>query len=295
TGLDGIARRDTDYHHIKQQLDGINTLYARLKLGDEQAKAGTGPPVLLLGFDTQDLGKCIVSFDNPDTADNVVTFVPGFGTTQAGNKLNMQRAELLGDTSRRLARDQTTASIYWYDYRPPQVGNFHRTMFEGLADQAIQPLGGFMRGLEASRTAPKPAHTTLMAHSYGSLAAGKTAVEYPKLADDFILLGSPGVSVDHARDLGVHPSHVFVGAAADDPVARWLPPRDPRELLEAGPTPDLIFGEDGPFGTKPISPDFGAQVFYTESNGHGGYWNRFSKSMENLGRITVVGQEPQAK
>ena len=33
----------------------------------------------LLGFDNNKLGHAIVSFGNPDTADNVVTYVPGTG------------------------------------------------------------------------------------------------------------------------------------------------------------------------------------------------------------------------
>lgn len=65
-------------------------------------------------------------------------------------------------------------------------------------------------------------------------------------ADDVILLGSPGVGVDRAQDLGVSKEHVFVGAADHDPVTH-LPSKDEALVggLLGGATGTLLAGCGG--------------------------------------------------
>ncbi|MEV7010523.1 alpha/beta hydrolase [Streptosporangium sp. NPDC051022] len=228
------------------------------------------PPALLLGFDTTGQGRAVVSYGDPDTAHHVTTYVPGLATKIEDGKADFERALFTWDRANGLDSGKRTASIAWLGYDAPQIDQAftpgHTVLFRGAAENGAKELASFVDGLRASHDPDVPANLTMVGHSYGSLTTGQAAVRRPfgKLADDLVFVGSPGLGVDHARDLGVDPAHVWVGAAPDDFVA-----------------------EAGWFGESPYAPKFGAKSFVVDPGGHSAYWYDKSESLRNISSVVV--------
>ncbi|MFI6499036.1 alpha/beta hydrolase [Nonomuraea typhae] len=252
----------------------------RIEFIEDQLRPRPGyPPPLLLAFDVTGQGRLIVSWGDPDTADITVTNVSGLTTRleTAGGDLGQARA--LWQQATKTSGEQTVASITWYGYDAPQLdpGLFDpgkSVAFEGAAARGGAALAAFQDGLHATHMPSGTARAVVIGHSYGSLTTGHAAVLRPgRFADDLILVGSPGVGVDHAGQLGVDPKHVWVGEAGGDPVAAL-----------------------GRFGADPGHDSFGAQNFpvgrtvYTAA--HSSYWNRGSASLRNMAFI-INGQTDQ--
>ncbi|MQA95714.1 MAG: hypothetical protein GEV11_14075 [Streptosporangiales bacterium] len=202
---------------IEKQLAVLTVIQSEIRKMNFDAK---GDPkknedtwAYLLGLDI-DHRKVIFSYGNPDTADNITTFVPGFGTTITSTQDNLKRAADTRTFALAADRSHSTASIYWLDYPTPLAFD---VLTPGNADDGGPRLGAFQRGLEAARLG-REAHTTLLGHSYGSLACGRAAVRFPKIADELVFVGSPGVAVDRAEQLRVSPQHIWASATDNDPV-----------------------------------------------------------------------------
>ncbi|WP_335932181.1 alpha/beta hydrolase [Streptomyces sp. PTD5-9] len=252
--IDSLARQDGDEAHSK--LDA-------LQLIDEKLKRPGHPPMFLLGIGDEGNGRAIIAYGNPDMSRNVSAYVPGLGT-----KLNkdfvegtMKRAQDTALGAQNI--DPSSASIVWLGYDAPQSVD---VMGTGDAKKGAPSYNHFMAGLEATNEHSDP-HLTAIGHSYGSLTVGTAAKQAGGIpgADDIILLGSPGVGVDNAQDLGVGKKHVFVGSAENDPVTH-LPTKE--EAFFAGPLGVLVYGDafdrgndDIYFGKDPASEAFGAQRF----------------------------------
>ncbi|WP_203880865.1 alpha/beta hydrolase [Planotetraspora kaengkrachanensis] len=230
------------------------------------------PPLLLLSFNLTGLGRLVVSWGDPDTADTTVTYVPGLGTRLDTFDDGVERARRLWQQCQTTAGGRHVASIAWLGYDAPQLDpgiiSFGRSVaMGGAADRGAGALAAFVDGLHAAHVPAPSARNVLLGHSYGSLVTGKAAVLRPGLlADDLIFVGSPGVGVEHAGDLGVAPGHVWVGEAGNDPVA-YL----------------------GRFTADPGDASFGAKRFLVErsviTEAHSSYWNPYSSSLRNMGRI----------
>jgi pimeloyl-ACP methyl ester carboxylesterase len=103
----------------------------------------------------------------------------------------------------------------------------------------------------------------VIGHSYGSLVTGMAESQQGLDVDETVLIGSPGVGVDSADELG--DGNVWVGLAAFDPVgySEW-------------------------FGLNPHDRAFGATRFHTgDISGHSSYFNEGSESLRNIGLITA--------
>jgi hypothetical protein len=102
---------------------------------------------------------------------------------------------------------------------------------------------------------------------------------------DVITAGSPGLVVDHARDLGIDPRHLWVGTAADDPVS--MPHQAAEEL------PWWIRGDAHLYapghGPNPHDPAFGANRYHVDTSGHSDYFKNDSLSLLNQAAV-LVGQ-----
>ncbi|MGQ4485305.1 alpha/beta hydrolase [Streptomyces sp. SAS_281] len=265
-----LEGRDDEVSRVR--LAGLREIDRQLK---EPRQAGD-PPMYLLGVGDEGNGRAIVAYGNPDTARNVATYVPGLNTS-----LDVDFAE--GDLKR--ARDTaigaryydpSTAAIAWLGYDAPQFP-------DGLSSAAVsgdtraedggEALNGFMGGISATNRSGN-AHLTVIGHSYGSRTVGAATQFEGGIpgADDIVLVGSPGVGVDHAEDLGVGANHVFVGAAENDIVTKV--PSKPQAvagfigLTAGGPSVAHLFGEvadqgddDLWFGRDPASRAFGARRF----------------------------------
>jgi Alpha/beta hydrolase len=281
-----ISNIETKLAEIASVENGIN--YAESKAGVHN--------VFLLGFNTDGNGHAIVAVGNPDTADNTVTYVPGLGSTLTGASGDIGRATALWGQAERLAPGETISSIYWLGYNAPQLGlsqgvsNFDVASTSDAMAGAVS-LAHFETGLQAAHQVGIPDHTVVLGHSYGSLVVGEAAARDSMHPGDIIVVGSPGVGVNSASQLGISPAHVWAGENAHDPVPR-LPPSDPVTALS---DPGAAR-----FGTNPASKAFGGQIFNADIDpsrsfsgidlsAHSSYWDPGSSSLLNMAHI-VDGQ-----
>lgn len=288
--LDGIpvAARDAanrkNLPELIRKLEGTDTDKARKQLAglreiDRQLKENGQPPMFLIGIGGQGNGRAIVSFGNPDASRHVSAYVPGLNTSLdeefAKNDLGRARDTAIGAQG----YDESTASIVWLGYDAPQlpdgdgVAGYFAVMGTARAEKGGLAYRDFMGGIAATNGNEDP-HLTAIGHSYGSRTVGAAAAVPGGIpgVDDIILVGSPGVGVDHAVDLGVGSRHVFVGAAANDPVTK-LPSKAQVVvggvgLVVGGPGGAYLAGDladpgddDLWFGKDPASKAFGARRF----------------------------------
>ncbi|MFV2118865.1 alpha/beta hydrolase [Streptomyces sp. Act-28] len=280
-GLDGLpatVRDEANRNYLPVLIDELakdggedaKVKIDALQMIQEKLSKPSNPPMFLLGIGDEGNGRAIVSYGNPDTSRNVSAYVPGLGTKLDDGfvKDTMKRAQ---DTALGAQEnDPSSASIVWLGYDAPQNVD---VMGTGDAERGAPSYNRFMDGLQVANRHDDP-HMTAIGHSYGSLTVGTAAKQSGGIpgVDDIILLGSPGVGVDKAEDLGVGKQHVFVGAADNDPVTH-LPTKD--EVLLAGPVGSLIYGDvfdwgddDIYFGKDPSSEAFGAQRFKVDPGPH---------------------------
>ncbi|MFJ4337952.1 alpha/beta hydrolase [Streptomyces sp. NPDC088915] len=273
--IDDLSRKDDDDSATK--LDALRTIRDKLN-------GPSDPPMFLLGIGDEGNGRAIVSYGNPDTSKNVSAYVPGLMTKLDGEFATdtLKRAQDTAKGARRF--DPSSASIVWLGYDAPQHVD---VMTKGDAERGAPAYNRFMEGLSATNGNKDP-HVTAIGHSYGSLTVGTAAERSGGIpgVDDVVLLGSPGVGVDRAQDLGVGRDHVFVGAADNDPVTH-LPTKDEAALgLALGGTPlgavtgvriarDLfdVGNDDLYFGKDPASEAFGARRFLVD-DGPRMVWDR---------------------
>ncbi|MFE1478177.1 alpha/beta hydrolase [Streptomyces cyaneofuscatus] len=288
--LDGIpvAARDAanrkNLPELIRKLEGTDTDKARKQLAglreiDRQLKENGQPPMYLIGIGDEGNGRAIVSFGNPDTSRHVSAYVPGLNTSLdeefAKNDLGRARDTAIGAQG----YDESTASIVWLGYDAPQlpdgdgVAGYFAVMGTARAEKGGLAYRDFMGGIAATNGNEDP-HLTAIGHSYGSRTVGAAAAVPGGIpgVDDIILVGSPGVGVDHAVELGVGSRHVFVGAAANDPVTK-LPSKAQVVvggvgLVVGGPDGAYLAGDltdpgddDLWFGKDPASKAFGARRF----------------------------------
>ncbi|WP_375483760.1 alpha/beta hydrolase [uncultured Jatrophihabitans sp.] len=240
--------------------DGIlRTLHAK--------PAGVPAPIYVLAFDPdgkQGQTGVAISYGNPDTADNTAVVVPGTGnnasnlSSVAGNASNLYRT-----------MSGNRAVVAWLNGPEPQ--DLPHAALDSYANDSAPHLVGDIAGLRASHDAAigSGGHLTMIGHSYGSYIAGKAMTQGAKV-DDVVFVGSPGVGVDHAKDLGIDPHHVWDGEAGDDPIL----------LTEKRFTPDPLTGNN------PEDGDFGALHFdVSGSHGHSEYYKAGSSSLRNMAHI----------
>lgn len=269
---------------IDEDLKGLRSVQSHLDTAGQKDL----PELYLLGLDTEKEGHAIVSVGNPDTADNVTTYIPGMNTNLEEIDKDIQRAENLHNASAKVgAPDTKYASLMWLGYDAPQgpsVGS------ENRANKGAPILNDFLDGLQASHQG-QPAHDTVLGHSYGSLVTGKMlAGDATPPADAVIFIGSPGVGVDHASDLNVSPEAAWAGRSKNDIVAH-LPNRTFWNPWDWG---------NRPFGVDPTSPEFGGNSFGVQDgnklplfSAHSLYWDNNSESLGNMALI-VNGEYPMS-
>lgn len=315
-GLDGVpcaARNKANMALLDQAIakdphnQGLLNLKNRLLTGDGTPNA---TPYLLLGFDTDYTGHAIIATSDPDYAKNVATYTPGFTTEVSGSSpdvakdftfdANDNQDELGNVTKLQQEVEQnhpgtSFAGILLYNYDAPNLDSVTQALpvaGEGRATDGAAHIDSFLNGVVATNQTGSPQHLTAIGHSYGSLALGKASLPGAgNPAQDVVFIGSPGVGVDHASDLGVNdPSHhVWAGAAANDPVTTI------EYQLDTNPL-DSAFGLDndgGYFSENPATHKFGGQVFHVapgsnipfDMNNHMNYFKPGSDSLRNIGDI----------
>ncbi|MFI6323608.1 alpha/beta hydrolase [Nonomuraea sp. NPDC050556] len=245
----------------------------RAEMIERELQPMPGHPVpLLLSYSLDGLGRLVVSWGDPDTADITVTSVSGLTSGLDAAHGDLQRARALWQQSTATSGDRAVASITWLGYDAPQLDPgvlvpATSVAFSQAAARGGGALAGFVDGLRAAHEPSGTARSVVIGHSYGSLTVGHAARLRPgRLADDLVFIGSPGVGVGYASELGVRGGHVWVGEAGGDPVAAL-----------------------GRFGTDPGHASFGANHFPVGrdvfTSAHSSYWDQDSVSLTNMGHI----------
>ena len=280
-GGDIVLNDQAAYDRLKKQLDdingelgGVDAIYERLN------HPVNGQNAFLLKIDPSNAGKAIIAAGNPDTAQNVATFVPGTGSGLGDIGGNMYRSDLMLRSADD-AGSESTAVITWVGYdAPPTIPDAASTSY---ANNAEQPLHNFQDGLRETHQGT-PAHTTVIGHSYGTTAVGQTARDHGLAANDLVFVGSPGVGVEHANQLHLEgvPSdqtghNVFSSNAPTDPV--------PALTNFDNPLADDI----DPLGPDPTTSWFGGQTFESDAHNplhsHSDYWDAGSSSLREMGKV----------
>ncbi|HEX6968988.1 MAG TPA: alpha/beta hydrolase [Micromonosporaceae bacterium] len=265
---------------------------------EAQLTADAGPRAYLLGLDPAGDGRVIVAIGNPDRADNVLTYVPGMTSDLASAGGELTRVLRVARRCAELGPTEQTAAVLWLDYDAPDF--VHEAFRASYAHDAGPALHRFQEGLRATHDGP-PAHQTVLGHSYGSLVVGATAREHGLAADSLVFVGSPGVGVDHADELGVAPGQVWSSTARNDIIQYAAPSLDQAlERLGLGVTPLLapLFAlrshDELWFGQNPSHPGFGGRVFHSDPHGHTGYWEPGNAALDGMARIALGGDHQRA-
>ncbi|MFP5022350.1 alpha/beta hydrolase [Pseudonocardia phyllosphaerae] len=242
-------------------------------------------------------GRLVVALGNPERAAHVVTHVPGTASGWASAGEDLRRVTATRDAAA-LRGTGEVAAILWTGYdAPPGLGAATSAL---PARAAAEPLRRFQQGLRDGHDGP--VHLTVVGHSYGSVVAGAAARGGP-VADDVVLVGSPGAGASRAADLG-GAGRVWATTAEHDPV-------------RFGPGPEM-FGTSRPFGPTglshgpdPAGPAFGARVFGSAPGhvlptaddpatptdesalaaAHSAYWDPGAPSLTTLGDIVAGTNE----
>ncbi|MEU7044557.1 alpha/beta hydrolase [Streptomyces varsoviensis] len=274
---------------IDDRLKGMDNIASRFDTSDPDTRA------YLLGFDNDKQGHAIVSIGNPDTADNVATYVPGTGAKLSSVDGDIKRAEMLQQQAQRIDPAHKTASVLWLGYDAPQ-SVFGDATDSKFADNAREPLSKFLTGIDTAHSGK--VNSTVLGHSYGTLVAGETMRDHPDLpVDNAIFVGSPGVGVDHAKDLHIPADHVWSATAKNDlinlapPPAGPLAPLNPKAYMRLFDDHSILYGND------PTTDDFGGRTFEVPDGkapgtdgmmpAHSQYWD--SEPLSHMANIVTGG------
>jgi hypothetical protein len=246
------------------KIEGLGAISDRLAVSQ--------PPAFLLGLSTADDGRAIVSVNNPDTANNVLTYVPGTTADLAGSRGDIDRADKMAADARQADPDATTASIYWLGYDAPDL--IPNAASSEYAEKGAVELTDFQSGLRATHEGDVPSRNTVLGHSYGSTVMGHSGMQPGFEADAAIFVGSPGVDVDHVSELPGLPRDGIYATRAENDAIKWIP--------------DL----DAAHGNDPVRSDFGAWVFPSDPGDpirqdltHSAYWNERNIARDNFAKI----------
>ncbi|SEG42011.1 Alpha/beta hydrolase [Actinacidiphila yanglinensis] len=235
--------------------------------------------MFLLGYDALGNGHVAVSYGNPDTAANTAVYVPGTGSALAKASGDLNRALTLYASANDTGAAGTTASIYWLGYDAPGW-SFPGPASQSFADAGAPKLAAFVNSLAPQHTGAD--HVTVIGHSYGTTVVGDAFAHAGMKADDAVFVGSPGVTVDRASQLGLDPGHVWASKAKFDPVPEVSATLDPLKWLD---------DHSDRFGNDPTSSSFGGRTFDSgEGSGvthaHSEYWDP-GPSLTNMTDIVI--------
>jgi hypothetical protein len=219
------------------------------------------PGAYLLGISAAGQGQAIVAYGDPDTAGNVVTYVPGMGPGLPGLPTELTNSAHLATAMTSTDPAHAASVITWLGYDTP--GDLPTAAHRDAALAAAPDLSRFQQSLHATHD-PTPAHYTMVGMSYGSVVVGFSAHGQGIAADDMVLIGSPGVGVDQAGDLGMPAGHVWASTAAHDVINAAVNPVKQALRLDVNPLLRPVFGEHSDalwFGTSPATASFGSHLF----------------------------------
>ncbi|MFC4002544.1 alpha/beta hydrolase [Prauserella oleivorans] len=270
----------TDASRLREELALVDSKIAALDSLENRLNQAPDTPedqkYYLLDISASDDGRVIVAHGNPDTADNVATFVPGTGSNLNNFESNLDRADDMHRAAVRADDGVSHSVIAWMDYDAPNT--IPEAGLASYAEDAREPIDRFQDGLRESHEG-EPSHNTIIGHSYGSTAVGFAARDEHLAVDDFIAVGSPGVGVDEVSQLHMSPDRVWAISAENDPVSG-------------------VVADTGRYGTSPSDPAFGANKIHSSPGSswplgaaHSQYWDRQNPALWDMGKV-IAGQRP---
>lgn len=278
---DGLSGRGTagarlrlkkEIEAINGKLKGIETIEKWLAKGD--AAADDSDRHYLLQIQHSGDGQAIVARGNPDTADNVTTYIPGTGAELSKIDGDLGRSDLMQEVAEESNPSKATSVITYLGYDAPD-GLSNATQ-QSYAHEAKRDLDSFQDGLRATHQGA-PSNNTVLGHSYGSVVAAIGAHETGLAVDNVVMVASPGGVYDHASELGV--DNVYATIADQDPVDN--------QPFHGPDTDDQDYGADV-FESSP-SKSRAPDVFNTPA--HSEYWDRSNKALRNMGHIIAGNPE----
>ncbi|MEO9239185.1 MAG: alpha/beta hydrolase, partial [Jatrophihabitantaceae bacterium] len=224
---DRVSSAESDLHAAAIRGDDFAAEAAYSRLAAEQKNVASLQAVqtvlndqsashYLLGIDTNDGGRWIVAAGNPDTAQHVLTLVPGIrNSLEAPTVANLgMDANNILTAARNAAPGESTSVISWVGYHSPTLT---QAIDPSYAQSGAGALQSFQQGLYATHDTATPFTSVVAAHSYGTVLTADAAQAPGGLRTDAIaLLDSPGVPAPNAAALGV--GHVFASATSNDGV-----------------------------------------------------------------------------
>ncbi|RRR99088.1 alpha/beta hydrolase [Glycomyces terrestris] len=312
-GNEGLQRRLEGLRGTREDLERLRDKVS------EPYQIGAGGPALdhyLLGYSSAEDGRAIVAIGNPDTADNVSVLVPGTGADLGNAGGSIDRAGLMAADAYWADPGASTASVMWLGYDAPDEVVPH-AMDAAYAEGAAKNLSSFASGLRATDE-DGASRVTVTGHSYGSTTVGIAARDAGLDVDGLVFVGSPGVGVDTASDLGIDPDRVWatrneediIGWAREDAIGA-IAGGGAGGLL-GGPLGGLIGGAVGYFasdhddlvhGTDPVSDAFGGRTFRSDAtrdadgieelwkdnaDNHSSYWDGDNGHPRNAARDNMA-------
>lgn len=251
---------------VKLLIELMLTKRGRQRAIDDVQKSVTtdaaGQNRYLLEYDLQahdSDGSAVIGVGDVDEADNVAVVVQG--ATHSIDTIAEQTAagEAILAEMEKLS-DADNAVIIYAGYDNPTLPE---AMLPHKALEGGQLLLEDLAGYDAAQRQATggSAHTTVIAHSYGTTTTSQAlqngAEQY---VDAVVLYGSPGVLATSTQQLGMDADSVYVGMADDD-VLTWI------DLIDPG----IGWVHLGP---DPSRPSFGATIVSVEgTDGHGGYFS----------------------
>lgn len=198
---------------------------------------------------------------------------------------------------------ESVSTIAWIGYDAPQ-SIVPEAMNRRYSHDAAPHLARFMEGLATAQGGRDSSNTTLIGHSYGSSVIGvATSRGEPIAADSIIAVGSPGMQVPHARDLGISEENVWSMTAplTSDPVPVGMVVHgEPRGFFRTSRFGLPYIDPSGWLGsTAPSKEDFGANRLRTDATDHGDYWRYDDDDKPSLSllnqALVVIGDGHRAE
>lgn len=267
----GGARFGAELEAIEGKLNGIGAIEA--KLDKNETTTTESDKYYLLKIDTAGDGQAILAKGNPDTADNVATYVPGTGQDLSNIGGNIDRSDKMHDYAGQSDPSKTTSVITYMGYDAPD--DLLDASEQSYAHGGKKNLDSFQDGLRATHEG-SPSNNTVLGHSYGFVTAAVTAHDEGLAVNNLIAVGAPGGVYEHASSLGVE--NVYSTIAEEDPV------------------------NDQPFHGPDADADWGAREFesspskyddWINTKSHSEYWDRQNKALWNMGHI-IAGNPGRA-
>lgn len=294
-GLSSAARDALNRTRLRRLLDAAHTVAAGAELaGAEEdltalaAYLDEDPGRHLLALHPD--GRAVVASGDPDSAERVVSLIPGTGSSVASvDQTGARAAAMCQAAGEHVEGDEPCVSVAWQGYDAPR--DLLSAGFSAEAARAhAQDLRTFSAGLDAveSMDGVDSPHTAV-GYSYGSAVLGAASADPAGLAADrMIHVGSAGATVSSLDE-----QWVDRGGEAGDGGSRHARQHevvDVRSRWDPAPWWSIT----GVLGALPGTDDFGGlAVDVTEPGSgpdsvrtaHGTYFDPGTVSLEELGRL----------